>query len=355
MTNRDSNKDAAISTSSVPSQRKRVISWLRNIGLTIFVLTIIAAIVGASYQAIQTRADFRRFPPKGKFVDIGGYKLNLNCTGEGSPTVVLESGFGVLAIDWDLVQPDIAKFTRVCSYDRAGYGWSDAGPMPRTSLRIARELHTLLRESGEKPPYVLVGHSSGGLDTRIYNGEFPEEVAGMVLVDAAQEDQVRIMSPAMRRVSDEKVRQFDRHMKVQKLLIRFGIARLMNKDRSEEALLDLQSKFWEALKSESDSFDEDDNEARGAGTLGDKPLIVLTAGRERIPPGYPKADFEQYNHAWVYDLQLREARLSSRGERIIVPSGHMIPLEHPEVVVDAVRKVCGARQEVTVNSEHSDK
>lgn len=330
-------------------------SWLRNVALTIFVLTIIAGIVGASYQAIQTRTDFRRFPPKGKFVDIGGYRLNINCTGAGGPTVVLESGLGVLAIDWNLVQPEIAKFTRVCSYNRAGFGWSDAGPMPRTSMRTAHELHTLLQKSGEKPPYVLVGHSSGGLNIRVYNGEFPQEVAGMVLVDATQEDQVKIMSPAMRKVSDERVRQFNRHIVVQKLLIQFGVARLMNKDRSEEALLDLQAKFWDAFKSEADSFDEDGNQARGAGTLGDKPLIVLTAGRERIPPGYPKADYEQYNYAWVYDLQLREARLSTKGKQIIVPSGHMIPLEHPEVVVNAVREICKAANNVSANPERREK
>src|ERR1700684_333030 len=149
---------------------------LRVAALTVCGLFILLAIIGASYQAIETKADARRFPPKGKLIDVGGYKLNINCTGQGSPTAILETGLTALALSWRPVQLEITKFTRVCSYDRAGYGWSDPGPMPRTSTQIAKELHTLLQNAGEKPLYVLVGHSFGTANVRIYNGLYPNEV-----------------------------------------------------------------------------------------------------------------------------------------------------------------------------------
>lgn len=109
-----------------------MLRWLRIFALTVCVLVILLALAGASYQAIKTRLDIRRFPESGRLVNVGGYRLMLNCTGAGSPTVILEAGWGDVSIEWRTVQPEIAKFSRVCSYDRAGYGGSDPGSMPRT-------------------------------------------------------------------------------------------------------------------------------------------------------------------------------------------------------------------------------
>jgi pimeloyl-ACP methyl ester carboxylesterase len=115
--------------------------------------------------------------------------MNIDCSGQGRPTVILESGSGGPSVDWLMVQPQVAKFSRVCSYDRAGYGWSESGPEPRSSLQIAHELKQLLQAASEESPYVLVGHSMGGYDIRVYTGQYPNDVAGMVLVDASHEDQ----------------------------------------------------------------------------------------------------------------------------------------------------------------------
>src|SRR6187402_2695111 len=126
-----------------------------------------------------------RFPPPGQLIDVGGHRLHLYATGQG-PVVVFDAALGGSSISWTLVTPHVTPFARVCLYDRAGFGWSDAGPMPRTAGRIADELRVLLDRSGEKPPYVLVGHSFGGLVMRIFAKRYPDVSAGLVLVDPAQ-------------------------------------------------------------------------------------------------------------------------------------------------------------------------
>ena len=173
---------------SAEPQGKSVLHWLRKIAFIVGAFALLLVALGTSYRSIKAGTDARRFHLEGRLVDLGGYKLNINCTGQGSPTVILESGLAVPALSWRSVQQEIAKFTRVCSYDRAGYGWSDPGPMPRTSAQSVKELHALLHNAGEKPTFVLVGHSFGGTNVRIYNRAYPSEVAGMVLADTGHED-----------------------------------------------------------------------------------------------------------------------------------------------------------------------
>jgi len=135
-------------------------------------------------------------PAPGRLIDVGGRKLHFNCTGPAErtgPTVILEAGASSFAIDWALVQPEIARTYRVCSYDRAGSGWSDPRPDVETPARVVVDLHTLLGAAGEKPPYVMVGASAGGLYVRLYELDYPSEVIGLVLVDPASEDRLFTM------------------------------------------------------------------------------------------------------------------------------------------------------------------
>ena len=155
------------------------------------ILALVTLTGGMSYEAIGRTSDARRFPVRGQMVDIGGYRLNILCTGIGTPTVILDSGLGEPALSWIGVQTGVERSTRVCSYDRAGYGHSDPGPQPRSSLQIATELHALLEKSQTPGPYVLVGHSFGGYNVRVYAGLYRDEVAGVVLVDSSHEDQGR--------------------------------------------------------------------------------------------------------------------------------------------------------------------
>ena len=335
--------------------------WWRYTRRTLLVLAILFAaliLCGATYQFFATISDARRFPRQGRSVQLGPefnyLKLNLDCSGSGGPTVILDSGGGVPAIGWKFVQADVAKFTHVCSYDRAGYGWSGPGPKPRTSLQIVKELHALLAAAGEKPPYVLVGHSIGGYNVRVYAGQYPAEVAGMVLVDASHEDQVQRMPPALQAFTQKQLAQIKWQQVLAPVLIYSGVARLVvARDtsgplpadfRRELHYLQLQPKAFEAAFSETTSFLESAEQVRSAGNLGDRPLVVLTAGKDPDPKLLPKGlspkDFSDFREVWVKDLQVREAHLSSRGKQIIVPdSDHMIPFERPDTITAAIREV----------------
>jgi hypothetical protein len=171
--------------------------WTKRVLVGIAGLVLVLLLAGVVFQFVTTKIDERRYPALGEMVDVGGYNLHLNCTGKagGAPTVVLDSGLGGTVLDWQLVQPELAKSTRVCTYDRAGMGWSDPGPQPRTSRQIVKELHTLLGNAGVRGPYLLVGHSFGGTNMQVYASQYPDEVAGMVLVDSALEDEKAVALP----------------------------------------------------------------------------------------------------------------------------------------------------------------
>ena len=171
----DSNQDQSSRSSRPPrTTRQRLLRLLAVFSLVLAGLLLL----GLISQAIANAVDAARYPAPGKLVDIGGYQLHINCTGTGSPTVILDAGLGGTSLDWSKVQPAVARFTRVCSYDRAGYGWSQTGPGPRTSQQIVTELHALLAQAKINGPYVLVGHSAGGLNMRLYAYRYPAEVVG---------------------------------------------------------------------------------------------------------------------------------------------------------------------------------
>jgi pimeloyl-ACP methyl ester carboxylesterase len=151
-------------------------------------LVLLALVVlGVLYQTVGSRQSASRFPPPGQLVDVGDHRLHAVCLGSGSPAVLLESGIAASSLSWTLVQPNVAKFTRVCAYDRAGLAWSDASPAPRTFDRIVDDLHRLLATATLSAPYVLVGHSFGAFVCLAYAAEYPNETAGLVLVDPPSE------------------------------------------------------------------------------------------------------------------------------------------------------------------------
>jgi pimeloyl-ACP methyl ester carboxylesterase len=284
---------------------------------------------GFAYEQFGQWRDHRRSPQIGQSFDIGGRKLNIYCSGEGSPAVIFDAAQSMPGVDWALVQPEIAMFTRACWYDRAGLGWSDAGPYPGVSDSAAHDLHALLAAAQVPTPYILVGHSMGGYDVRVYRGLYPNEVAGMVLVDAAHEDAARptTMPNALRRLTAAAL-GFAAH---------FGVLRLMapgpdpTPDHfTRDQWAEIWSLRWQpksVLAAVKDSVDVSAAQARAAGNFGDLPLIVLTAGHSA-----PEQDIGN-------ELQAELAWRSTRGRQVIVDAGHMIPEQAPEAVTQAIYEI----------------
>lgn len=313
-------------------------------------IVVLLAISGISYQAVEARADASRFHREGKLVDIGGYKLNIDCTGTGSPLVVLESGVEASSQGWRAVQPGIAKFTRVCSYDRAGYGWSDPGPMPRKLSQIVQELHTLLQNAGEKPPYLFVGHSFGKGSVLLYNKLYPNDVAGMVLAEGGPA-QLKLPE-SIRALSQADLKRRQQRRMFASVLYFFGVSRFLARKDIEDASEStydrewyyeaIQPKFIRATTSEVENVVNGDSEGElaDAPTLGDKPLVVLIAGKGMWGLPLTSQDWVDVRKNWV-DGQIQLAQdLSRKGKWLVVSdSTHMIPEERPDAIVNAVYEV----------------
>jgi pimeloyl-ACP methyl ester carboxylesterase len=338
-----------------------VIRWSRKnwrrivVGVAVLSLALVTA--GIVYEQRGRRSDRARYPRVGAAVDIGGRSLNLHCVGSGSPTVVLEAAVGYR---WLPIQREVGKFTRACWYDRAGYGWSDPGPRPRTSVAVADDLHALLRAASIPPPYVLVGASAAGFPVRVFAARHISEVAGVVLVDAAHEDQYgreprsslgfANRLPAFVRSTLYAVTPAAGEVGLFRMLLESTRAAIPRRPvpqgmtREEAQYLYFMSSLPTALVTEADEARNwlvSADAARRAGSLADRPLIVLTAGKVDRPPNpVDAAEVEAFHRAWMDELQPKLARLSTRGKQVLVEhSGHGIQFEAPDVLVSAIREV----------------
>jgi pimeloyl-ACP methyl ester carboxylesterase len=324
--------------------------WTKRVGIGLAGLVVVLPLAGVIYQFVTTKIDEYRYPARGEMVDVGDYSLHLYCTGEGgAPTVVMDSGLGGTVLDWQLVQPEVAKFMRVCTYDRAGMGWSDPGAQPRTSQQIVKELHTLLGNAGVQGPYVLVGHSFGGTNMQVYANQYSDEVAGIVLVDSALEDEEAVTLSRSLQPSPVLL----------KILATIGVTRLpytlggeapgqTSPDLlDEQAAISSHRKDAFAVADETSSLEESFDENRAAPmSLGDKPLIVLTAGplpsEVLTSQGLSQEQARQMDELHS-ESQVDLTRRSQNAKQVIVEdSGHYIHVEHPDLVKDAIRQVVEA-------------
>lgn len=299
----------------------------------------------------------QKYPPLGQMVDVGGYRLHINCQGDhedNTPTVVMEAA--EFSLSWALVQSEVAGFTRVCTYDRAGLGWSEAGPDPRTATNIVKELHTLLEQSGVEPPYVLVGHSKGGMYVRMYAHEYPGEVVGVVLVDSSHEEQELRFPEAITELNQKGRKQTTGLLNIVRPLNSIGLVTPILKNNSNVLLstlpesvremglaVALKDTFLKTVVAETEALEDTFAQVREAKitTLGEMPLIVLTAVDQfdTLEGQVSAEDVEQLKKI-VYELQVELSGLSSNGKLVLVEgSGHHIQVERPEVVIDAIREV----------------
>lgn len=295
------------------------------------------AVAGATYQCISVARDRRAHPMPGKLVEVNGRKMHIDCEGAGSPTVVLDSGLGDSFVSWQKVQPKMAAFTRVCSYDRLGMGYSESTLGSRTSRQIVEELHTLLRNAEIDPPFVLVGHSMAGYDVRIFASLYRSEVAGMVLVDASHPEQMKRFPPEL----NDMTATWLREQEFLAAIMPFGIPRLLGFCASNADTRAAECNFHSevAATRELKAFSESAAQAAATGTLGDLPLAVLSED-----PAMPQADLPEdlakpTRDAWS-QMQNELAQLSTDSTHEIAKgSGHYVQLDRPEMVVAAVKTV----------------
>jgi pimeloyl-ACP methyl ester carboxylesterase len=327
---------------------------LKKILLLIGLFAASLPVIGLIYQSIATRLDAAKYPPPGKRVDVGGYQLHLYEMGadrpEG-PTVVLEAALASSCLEWCKVQPEVAQFARVVSYDRSGLGWSDTGPKPRISAMMVEELHTLLTNANVPGPYILVAHSYGGLNVRLFADTYPREVAGMVLVDTSHEDQNSV--PAI----IKEVREAKRSSAVNAAKAPFGLNRLKI-NASPPPLPDMPypaaiipqlQAFWKQTRIsliaylEIKNFEQSAAQVRASRhSYGTLPLIVLT---RKIKTEFPSPDEQQLQEAWQV-CQRDLATLSSNSAHIIAEtSSHSIQLAQPELVISAIKTVVQVARE----------
>jgi pimeloyl-ACP methyl ester carboxylesterase len=317
-------------------------SWLRKSALAVLVLALLLAAAGFLYENIAEARDRRFNPMPGQIVNVGGddhlsLSMHIYCSGAGAPAVILDSGLGDSFLSWRKVQPQIATFTRVCSYDRAGIAYSTPSSQPRTSRVIADELHALLHAADVPGAYVIVGHSMGGYDVRVFASAYRSEVAGVVLVDSSHPDQEQRFPAEMRSMEGS----FRREAEFLEYTMPFGIPRLLGlcEEDVDERAADCNFHSARAAVDEIIAFPESASEAAAAGTLGDLPLAVLSHDPDKLYGELPADLARPANIAWER-MQEELGHLSARGTQTIAKnSGHYVQIDRPELVVEAIRNI----------------
>ena len=323
--------------------------WTKRLLKGLAVLILVALAVGTIWEQIAWRRTVANHPAPGRLVDIGGRRMQIDCRGTGAPVVVLESGLDVSgALSWSLVHDSIARRTRTCAYSRAGIVWSEASPAPHNAVTVAADLHALLGAAGEKPPFVMVGHSLGGPYIMSFTKHYGAEVAGLVFVDASHPDQVKRLSAVLGRTPEADLRW----LKAAASLSWTGVVRaasgLLKSDKmSREGEAAMQGYLPRSLGQmllEQESMDATMAEAGSFRTLGDRPVVVLTSMKPmdtttiealKITP----ATAAQFKQEWL-KMHDEEASWSSRSRHeSVTDAGHYIQAERPDVVIRAVREV----------------
>ncbi len=310
--------------------------WVRALrfGAAALAALVTLATLGALWEWRAEAADTRAYPPPGVLVDVGGHRLHVVCAGAGSPTVVIDAGLGDWSTAWSLVQPEVARTTRTCTYDRAGSGWSDPGTQPSIASAFALELHALLEHADVRGPYVLVGHSMGGLTMQVFARDYASEVAGLVLIDSMNSGAPPQPSDAGRAPASlpPVVGFFVRgvgHLGFARLLTVLGDplgsspAELSPEAAAAAAARGVLPRHLEAFAAEFLGISAGIAEAAGVRSLGDLPVTVLTAGANPDP-------------AWPAK-QTDLLRLSSRSTQVVsASSGHNVHLDRPADAIAAI-------------------
>lgn len=302
------------------------------------VVSIAVGAGGAMYETAATAHDQATYSAPGRLYDVGGHRLHLLCVGAGSPTVVLENGLGATSPDWLRITTAVERTTRVCAYDRAGQGWSDDVDAPQDGLAIAADLHTLLARAGEKAPFVLVGHSAGGPYAMTFADQYPDEVAGMVLLDSMSPDSFAALPGFATEQS-----MMRRGLGVLPSLTRLGVARILPTSAwsslPEPAASQVQAfasspRGMGSMRDEQSMYPMVFEQARALTSLADKPLVVLIA-----------TESMGEHKEWV-NLQDRLAALSSNSQARIIEATHVGLVDDATSSVSSVQAIVDVIQSI---------
>lgn len=317
--------------------------------LGLLILALVCA--GALWNFLAVSRARSESPPPGDLYAINGRPMHIFCTGEGSPTIILESGHGEDFTVWGKVQPALSRMTRTCSYDRAGFGWSEAQPGSRDAEHIARELNMLLDAAGIHEPVILVGHSAGGLYSRVYASLFPGRVSGLVLVDATSP--APLPKPAV-------IESLDRHSSFEfamvKAFVAVGIARASGQCDKVTPGLEKYAAWIKATTCyyptadayvrEDEALGQSRKEAGASASIGDIPVVVLSQDPSKPIPLFLKGrisgvDWKASNDAHEAD-QKSFLALSPESRRVIASgSGHYIQYDRPDIVIAETARLAG--------------
>ena len=324
-------------------KKRIVLGSLALIGGCLFLFLIGTYFAGQSARAEMVAQN----PPPGELVDIGGRRLHLNCVGEGSPTIILEAGLNEFSVQWAAIQEALQETNRVCSYDRAGLGWSDVADESFTVNRAVSDLHKVLSAANISSPYLLVGHSFGGVNMRLFANQYPQEVMGMVLVDSAHEAQFEQLPAVFASATDEVVGQFQSLDQMNRLGLlalspeQIPVPNLPDTAVSQYRAVLATTPYFATAVTESEAFPQylQDAQAQNATNFGDMPIIILSRGQISPFAGVSEADNDQYEETWQL-LQADLRNLSRNTQQIIAEeSGHYIHLDQPELVIAAIQEL----------------
>jgi pimeloyl-ACP methyl ester carboxylesterase len=325
----------------------------RKCFLTVLVLLLLTPASGIVFQRLSTYFESRRFSPPGRLYEVNGRVMHLRCAGSGRPTVVLESGLLHDSRDWLLIEPVVANFTRVCSYDRAGYGWSDYRSGPRDAAAISDELAALLAEGDETPPFILVGHSLGGIFVRQFALRHPGTVVGMVFVDSSHEQQLAHFPPP-----GNSILRSQQYFRKAFVANEFGIPRLQHacgldairpELEAEAIYIECQPTRWLTALHEIEIF-VSPPAMPARGMFGSMPIEVLTRDFDLEDDPAERAA----RPMWI-QLQKELAALSLAGNwRVVKGASHAIHIDKPDEVVTAIRQVWNASRKSSLSSEASE-
>ena len=316
--------------------------WRRITERVLLSLVILVCVLLAgctAYNAVALRYYRAMYPPPGKIYSVNGHDMHLYCTGEGTPTIVLEAGGGNGMLKWAKVQSGLSKTTRVCSYDRAGFGWSTPGPDPRDANTIADELHALLQQAGVRGPLVLMAHSRGGLYIRAYTAHYPEDVAGLVFVDSATPLDDDRESPELRAATSHSKYAYYPFV----LLIALGLQRPVGAcsaepgfdqpDASRIAQLECGKQF-DPIWREYISTHRNGEETINTGPYGEMPILIFSRDPQldRKTSDLPPKLAVEESTLWDQDQEALK-RVSTHSRRIIAKgSGHPIQVERADLI-----------------------